>query len=118
MPLDLFSFSDIFGLRGFWRSILSRQSRERCIMKKETLIAKGETGIIEVDLFSEEVDSLEHPEVIHFRGLLEEVAEQYRCRLIFFEVERGTVSFSFDNDVLTAEILKMLQMDSPGYTRH
>ena len=65
-------------------------------------------GLIEVDLFSEEVDSLEHPEVIRLRALLEDVALGYHCRLLFFEIERGTVTFSFDSDELMAEILKIL----------
>jgi hypothetical protein len=67
-------------------------------------------GVIEVDLFSEDVDSADHPEAAVFKEMLEEVAGQYKCRLVSFEVERGTVSFSFDNDVLTAEILKILQI--------
>ncbi len=70
-------------------------------------------GVIEVDLFSEEVDSADHPDAARFRELLEEVAEEYRCRLVSFEVERGMVSFSFDDDVLTAEILKILQLEEP-----
>jgi hypothetical protein len=68
--------------------------------------------LIEVDLFSPEVDSLEHPEVVSLRSLLEDVAMEYHCRLIFFEIENGTVSFSFDSDKLMAEILKILQDDS------
>jgi hypothetical protein len=68
------------------------------------------TGIIEVDLFSEEVNSKDHPEAVEFKGLLEEVAKEYRCKLLSFEVEHGTVSFSFDNDILTAEILDRLQV--------
>ncbi len=74
-------------------------------------------GFIEVDLFSKDVDSADHPQAIHFRGLLEEVAEDYRCRLVSFEVEKGTVTFSFDDDGLTAEILKILQIDEPT-SRH
>ncbi len=66
-------------------------------------------GIIEVDLFSEDVDSLDHPEVVEFRRLLEEVAEDYDCSLTSFDVDHGTVSFSFDNDELDAEILRILQ---------
>jgi len=69
-------------------------------------------GIIEVDLFSEEVDGPDHPEVIRFKRLLESVARDHRCALTSFEIERGTVSFSFDNDVLTAEILRLLQEGS------
>ncbi len=67
-------------------------------------------GVIEVDLFSEEVDSADHPKAISFRALLEDVAREYNCNLLLFEVERGTVAFSFDSDELTAEILKILQM--------
>ncbi len=66
------------------------------------------SGLIEVDLFPTEVDSLEHPEVLRLRALLENVALEYHCRLLFFEIERGTVSFSFDSDELMAEILKIL----------
>lgn len=66
-------------------------------------------GIIEVDLFSEDVDSLEHPEVVRFKKLLEEVADDYQCHLLSFDIDRGTVSFSFDNERLTADILKILQ---------
>ena len=70
-------------------------------------------GVIEVDLFSEEVNSLDHPEVVQFRILLEEVAEEYDCNLLSFEIDHGTVSFSFDDDVLEAEILKTLTF--PGH---
>ena len=66
-------------------------------------------GIIEVDLFSEDVDSLEHPEVVRLKKLLEEVADDYQCHLLSFDIDHGTVSFSFDNEMLTADILKILQ---------
>jgi len=42
-----------------------------------------ETGVVEVDLFP--------------------------CELISFEIEKGSVSFSFDSNELTANILRMLQ---------
>ena len=66
-------------------------------------------GIIEVDLFSEDVDSLDHPEVVKIIKLMEEVADDFDCDLISFDVHNGTVSFSFDNDELDAEILRILQ---------
>lgn len=66
-------------------------------------------GLIEVDLFPEDVDSLEHPDVLGFRELLEDVALEYHCRLLFFEIEKGTVSFSFDSDNLMTDIVKILQ---------
>ena len=68
-------------------------------------------GFIEVDLFSPEVNSLEHPDIVRFRKLLEEVALEYDCRLIYFEVETGTVAFSFDSDELMANIIKILHED-------
>ena len=66
-------------------------------------------GTIEVDMFSEEVDSPSHPEAMIFKTLLEQVADEYDCELLSFEVAHGTVSFSFDSDELTAEILKIFQ---------
>jgi len=66
-------------------------------------------GVIEIDMFSIDVDSPTHPVAESFKELLQEVAEGYECSLDYFDVSRGTVSFSFDNDGLTAEILKILQ---------
>ena len=70
-----------------------------------------EHGVIEVDLFSEEVDSPEHPQAANFKALLEDVADEYGCNLLLFEVNQGTVAFSFDSDELMAEILKILQLE-------
>jgi hypothetical protein len=72
-----------------------------------------ESGIIEVDLFSGEVDSDDHPEAAQFKEMLEEAASDYGCKLMIFEVRKGTVSFSFDDDLLTAKVLNMLQEKSP-----
>ena len=66
-------------------------------------------GIIEVDLFSRDVDSADHPEARKFKKLLKVVAKEYGCKLTSFDVEHGTVSFSFDSDVLIAEILRILE---------
>lgn len=66
-------------------------------------------GIIEVDLFSRDVESEDHPEAKRFKELLKDVAKEYRCKLTSFDVDHGTVSFSFDSDVLVAEILKILE---------
>ncbi len=65
-------------------------------------------GVIEVDLFSEDVDGADHPKARKFRKLLNDVAREYHCKLTSFEVEHGTVSFSFDSDVLVAQILRVL----------
>ena len=69
------------------------------------------SGFIEVAMFPEDVNSLDDPEVINFKRVLLEVAEEYDCFLITFEIDRGTVTFSFDSDELTAEILTILQHD-------
>ena len=66
-------------------------------------------GTIEVDLFTEEVDNSDHPEALILKTLLEQVADDYDCELLNFNVDKGTVSFSFDSDELTADILKILQ---------
>ena len=71
--------------------------------------AYGNTGIIEVDMFLEDVDSPDHPEAATLKLLLEQVADEYGCRLMSFDMRRGTASFSFDSDLLTAEIIKILQ---------
>ena len=82
---------------------MSRSSRKKTISR----------GIIEVDLFSEEVDSEDNPEAAQFKEMLEEAAGNHGCELMSFEVRKGTVSFSFNDDVLTAKILNMLHEKSP-----
>ena len=66
------------------------------------------SGYVEVDLFAKDVDSLDHPMAKDFRVLLEGVAEEYDCRLTSFQIDQGTVTFSFDDDVLMAEIIRIL----------
>ena len=68
-------------------------------------------GLIEVDMFPPDVDSLSHPDVIRFKKILEDVGEEYDCSLISFEIDKGTVIFGFDSDELTAEILRILQYE-------
>ncbi len=69
------------------------------------------SGYIEVDIFTEDVDSLTDPQVMHFKQVLLEVAEEYECFLMTFEISKGMVTFSFNDDKLTAEILTRLQND-------
>lgn len=68
-----------------------------------------EYGYIEVDLFPPEINDPEHPEVIRFKKLLEDVAKEYNCHLTHFKIDHGTVIFSFDSDELIAEIIRILQ---------
>lgn len=67
---------------------------------------------IEVDLFPEEVNSENHPDALRFKEVLLQVADEYNCCLTSFEVNCGTVIFSFDSDTLMAEIIRILQRDS------
>lgn len=69
------------------------------------------SGFIEVDMFPEDINSLDHPKVMRFKRVLLEVAEEYDCFLVSFEIDHGTVTFAFDNDELTAKILTILQND-------
>ena len=66
------------------------------------------SGFIEVDMFPEEINRLDDPQVIDFKRTLLEVAEEYDCFLTSFEINNGTVTFSFNNEELTAEILTIL----------
>ena len=66
------------------------------------------SGSIEIDMFPEEVNRLDDPRVINFKRQLLEVAEEYDCFLITFEINNGTLTFSFDSDELTAEIMTIL----------
>ena len=70
------------------------------------------SAVIEIDMFPEEVNSMDHWEVVYFKGVLEDVAEEYACRLVSFEINKGTVVFSFDSDELMANILSILQNDN------
>jgi len=68
-------------------------------------------GIIEVEMFSKDVNDPHHPVAESFQELLVEVAEQHGCNLLSFSVDKGVASFSFDNDELMADIIKILQID-------
>ena len=81
-----------------------------CFWCSEYTFEKVE-GVVEVDMFSEDVNSPDHPEAMKLKRLLLDVARDYDCRLESFEIDHGTVSFSFDNDELMAEVLKMLQAE-------
>jgi hypothetical protein len=70
---------------------------------------KVSSGFFEVDLFPSEVNGVDHPYASQFKDMLESVAEQYECKLISFEVRKGTAIFSFDSDELNAEILDLLK---------
>ncbi|MBW1870246.1 MAG: hypothetical protein JRI73_13525 [Deltaproteobacteria bacterium] len=70
---------------------------------------KESSSFFEVEMFAAEVDSKDHPHAAQFREMLENVAKEYKCALISFEVHEGTVTFSFDSDELNAEIIEILK---------
>ncbi|RPI79827.1 MAG: hypothetical protein EHM45_01350 [Desulfobacteraceae bacterium] len=70
---------------------------------------KTPEGVIEVDLFDEEVEGPDHPEAQKFRLLLEQVADDHDCELTFFQIEKGTVCFAFDNEELMTKVIKTMQ---------
>ncbi len=70
---------------------------------------KESSSFFEVEMFPAEVDSPDHPYAAQFRDMLENVAEEYQCALLSFEVNEGTVTFSFDSDEVNAEILDILK---------
>lgn len=70
---------------------------------------KESPGFFEVEMFPAEVDSQDHPYATQFREMLENVAGEYQCTLLSFEVHEGTVTFSFDSDELNAEIIEILK---------
>jgi len=78
------------------------------LIKEDKIDPQYSPGIIEVDLFSDGVDSPDHPEAVNFKRLLEDVAAEFNCELISFEIDHGTVCFSFDSDELTANILSII----------
>jgi len=67
------------------------------------------SGFIEIDMFPKEVNSIDHWEVVHFKGVLGEIAKEYHCNLVSFDIDEGTVTFSFDRDEVMAKILRILQ---------
>lgn len=66
-------------------------------------------GIISMQLFSEDVDSLEHPDVREFVAILERMAEVYGCHLMSFAIQNGVVMFAFDSEEITGDILEDLE---------
>ena len=66
-------------------------------------------GEFEVDLFPEHINNIYDPKVEQFKLLLEQIADDYGGNLTSFKIKKGTVSFSFDNEELTAEVVKLLQ---------
>ena len=63
-------------------------------------------------MFPAEVDSPDHPYAAQFREILENAAKECNGKLLSFDVHEGTVTFSFDNDELTAEIIDMLNKNA------
>ena len=72
---------------------------------------KAPEGVIEVDLFEEEVNDSDHPEAQKFRLLLEQVADDHDCELTFFQIDKVTVCFAFDSEELMTKIINIMQAE-------
>ena len=70
---------------------------------------RGPGTAFEVEMFPSDVDSVSHPYADQLRDMLTDVAREYDCRLLSFDVHKGIVSFSFDCDELNADILRIIQ---------
>lgn len=57
-------------------------------------------------LFPRDTNTLDDPLVKEFRSMLERIAETYRSHLISFAVDHGTVTFNFDKEEVTYDILQ------------
>ena len=79
------------------------------IEKQGMVIHMESHGAFEIEIFPQEVDSLDHPFVTQFKEILEDLSYEYNCSLTSFTIDKGTVEFSFDNDEITAEIVNILK---------
>src|SRR5689334_7313325 len=59
-------------------------------------------------LFASDVHSLDHPEVVRFRAILEGMARAYGGRLLSFAIDHGVVAFSVDSEEMARDLLEDL----------
>ena len=56
------------------------------------------TGFFVMKLFSQEINSLKHPEVQKLKSLVESIGRKFNSKLATFEISHGVVSFKFDKE--------------------
>ncbi len=57
-------------------------------------------------LFPKDTNRLDDPWVKEFRNILERIGATYHSHLTGFAIEHGTVTFNFDNEQVTYDILQ------------
>lgn len=62
-------------------------------------------GMIALNLFSEDVDSLNNPRVQEFKSLLENMADAYKTKLRTFAIHKGKVIFSVNDEEMCDDLL-------------
>lgn len=66
-------------------------------------------GLIALNLFDKNVNSLENKLVQEFKGLLENTAKTYPCKLTYFAIKEGVVFFSLDSQEAINDFLANLK---------
>lgn len=61
--------------------------------------------MIALNLFSEDVDSLNNPRVQEFKSLLENMADAYKTKLRTFAIHKGKVIFSVNDEEMCDDLL-------------
>lgn len=61
--------------------------------------------LIALSLFPSDVDSLEHPEVIALRGMIEAGCAAFDCRMTSFAIKNGVVFIAVTSDEFAKEIM-------------
>jgi len=62
-------------------------------------------GMMALNLFSEDVDSLDDPRVQEFKSLLENMANAYKTKLRTFAIHKGKVIFSVNDEEMCNDLL-------------
>jgi hypothetical protein len=61
---------------------------------------------LSLTMFAKDTNTVDVPYVSAFRHVLEQIAQDYGSSLIYFSVEHGMVSFSFDNEHVLYDIME------------
>ena len=62
-------------------------------------------AIVMLTIFPHEVNSLDHPEVVRLRTLLQDGVAMYGGKLTSFAIEHGVVFFGIDNEEMARDML-------------
>lgn len=66
-------------------------------------------GLITIPLLPSDVNSLDHPDVVKYRLVYQQMAEAYQCRMTSFAIDHGVILVSFDSEELCNDIIADLK---------